>query len=291
MVNKSKRVVFLLTFCIACAVCAVAPSQAMIHTVTNAADLNLAISSLVPGDKIVFINNTTISAPINLNGLTDITLVMAEDPTKIGPGTVGIGGFNFTNNASVRISALGSTCISISNSQRIQIVGFRMRCGDGIHVQNSQDIRLLGNKINATSAGIRLDNATRTVVASNLIQKHGNTSTLSIGIGLSGGLDNLLFDNRVKDALDAGIIVDGNAGRTSTINSLVEQTGATPSIGIRDGGQQSCLLRNEAGGGIHPFQIGCFPATLIGNQWPAGSTVLSDFCGSSVVPPSQNDLM
>ncbi len=290
MASKSNSVVLFLTFCITCTVGVAAPSQAAIHTVTDAASLNLALSSLVPGDKIVFTTNATITTPINLVGQTDITLVMAEDPTKIGPGTVGVGGFNFTNGSSVRISQLGSTCIFISGSERIRIVGMRMRCENGIHVESSTDVHILGNKIWALGAGIRLENSERSLVASNLIQQHGGTPTLSIGVGVSGGLDNLLFDNEVKDALDAGFIVDQNAGRTVSINNLIEQAGATPAIGIRDGGQESCLLRNEAGGNIHPFQIGCFPATLIGNQRPFGSTTLSDFCNSFVVPASQNDL-
>ncbi len=283
MPNRSTSIIFPVTACIAAALCLVAPAQAVVHTVSNQSELNLAVSSLVSGDKIVFVNNATLQGPINIVGLQDITLVMAEDPTRVGAGTVGISGFNFTNGLSARISALGSSCISISSSERVRIVGLRLRCGTGIHVQNSLDVQILGNKFFVTGVGVQLENSAGSFVASNRIQQHGLTPSMSYGIGVIGGIDNLLFDNEIHDALDVGLWVDSTAGRTASVNNLVVLAGATPVIGIQDAGQQSCLLRNEADGDMHPFRIGCAPATLIGNSRP--STTSSFFCSPTTPPP------
>lgn len=253
-------------------------------------------SVITDGDKVVLrgLATGTFHGTINIVGVQDVTLVAAREPTVVGVGTVGNGGFAFANGAVPIIDGGTGTCITVNSSQRIRIVGLRLKCGIGVHIDNADDVQVLGNELRAGDGGVRSEDAGRAVIASNRIEPV-DSSIHAFGVEVIGGHDNLIFDNYVRDVLDIGIRVAATASRTATINNQVESTSGSvvpfsPSIGIWDFGQQSCLLRNTVDAQDRPFEIGCGAAALIGNR--ANPLGMSTSCNVSIPPsfPTVNDL-
>ncbi len=272
----------------------VAPAGATVRLVANQNDFDdLNNNPLVDGEKVIFAYQGTLNGTINIVGLQDVSLVVANHaPPVIGSGLVGIGGSNFVPAAATVIEEVGSTCINVFSSHRIRIVGFRLNCETGIHIQDSEDVQVLGNKL-FVRGGIRIEDSTRSVVASNRFKKPlgAGSPELSYGLAVAGGVDNLLFDNIVENPEDLGLVVDSQAQRTATINNRIHAPNVAPSFGIWDEGDRSCLLRNTSAASDNAFVIGCGSSVepeLIGNVGTPPNT--STFCGSGPGVNNQNDL-
>lgn len=267
-----------------------APARAMVHLVANQNDFdNLGVAD---GDQVIFAAQGTLLGTIEILGVQDVSLVVAEHSAVIGSGLVGIGGSNFTPASATVIEEFDSTCITVANSRRIRIVGFRLNCATGIHVRDSEDVQILGNKVFARG-GIRLEDSVRSIVASNRFKNPlgGGSPDLSVGMVVAGGADNLLFDNIVENPEDVGLMVDSNAQRTVLVNNRIHAPSVAPTHGIWDEGERSCLLRNTSVAAAHPYFIGCglsTPPELIGNKGTPPNT--STFCSAGPPVNHQNDL-
>ncbi len=212
----------------------------------------------------------------------DLQIIAADmNSAPIGSMQTGVG-----TNPQPLITINGSaqqTCINISGSARISIVGFKLKnCGTGVLITNSNDVVIQGNGfVPPFNVGIDVDGSWRCVLAGNRIDG-GFISSDGVRLLAKEGL---VIDNVIENNLDRGILVAPTSYGNRITNNDV--TGSSGSWGIHDQGNKSIIGRNTVmGGSINIFlESPSDQADVVGND--AGGSMA---CSGCTAPEFQDNI-
>lgn len=168
-----------------------------------------------PGDVVIVTDFC--SSGFVVNGLNDVLIVGAEDPTFTGAYPAGLGTGAPPNPL---IWDGGNSCGIIRNSSNITVVGFIFEfCGGhGITVENSSDIHIGGNSFWGSDLnGIEVFQSQRVEIFGNYVRNAANPGAAGIHVGPSSRFAQI-HDNRVLFN-DDGIVVEGDRA-TVTLNEV-----------------------------------------------------------------------